>query len=80
MATTMSPIRVTLREARKAAGLTQVELAEKAGVRQATISKIEKGKTTRIDLPVIERLCAALGVKEIGEVLAYEPPKQRRKR
>jgi putative transcriptional regulator len=78
MQTTVTPIRITLRDARKEAGLTQVELAEKAGVRQATISDIEKGKTTRLDLPVLERLCAALGVTP-GELLIYEPAKKRGK-
>jgi putative transcriptional regulator len=79
MATTVTPIRVTLREAREAAGLTQVELAERVGVRQATISDIETGKSSRIDLPVLDRLCDALGV-EPGDLLEREKPTKRRKR
>jgi transcriptional regulator with XRE-family HTH domain len=43
-------------------GLSQLELADKAGVRQATISELESGKTRRLDFDVLERLAAALGV------------------
>lgn len=66
--TVMSPISITLREARERAGLTQVELAQRAGVRQATISELETGKTRRMDLDVLDRLCAALNVKP-GDLL-----------
>jgi putative transcriptional regulator len=69
--TAVSPISVTLKEARKEAGLTQSELAEKAGVRQATISELETGNTRRVDLDVLDRLCDALGV-EPGELLKRE--------
>ena len=68
MDTTLSPIAITLREAREAAGLTQVQLAERADVRQATISELETGKTRRVDLDVLDRLCHALRV-EPGELL-----------
>jgi len=34
-----------VRSARKAAGLTQKELAEKVGIRQSTISELEKGES-----------------------------------
>lgn len=34
-----------LKKARKAAGLTQVELAERAGIKQASVSEIERGLT-----------------------------------
>jgi len=42
-------------------------LADRAGVRQATISQVELG-TTRIDLNVLDRLCAVLEV-DPGELL-----------
>lgn len=64
----MSPIAITLRRARVALGLTQSQLAEKAGVRQATISELETGKTRRVDLDVLDRLCEVLGVQP-GELL-----------
>jgi len=71
MGITLTPIRITLREAREQAGMTQVELAKAADIRQATISDIETGKSTRVDLPVLERLCKVLGV-EPGDLLKRE--------
>lgn len=59
----MSPIYVDLREVRQKAGLSQRELAAKAGVRHAAISHIETRKAQRIDLDLLERLCRALGVQ-----------------
>lgn len=58
----MTPIQVRLKELRKAKGWTQGTLADKANVRQATISEIESGKKQRIDLKILDRLCGALGV------------------
>lgn len=40
----MVPDSTTLIRFRKAAGLTQAELAERAGTTQATVSRIEQGK------------------------------------
>jgi putative transcriptional regulator len=71
----MSPVRIRLRELREAQGLTQQALAERAGVRQATVSQIESG-TSRVDLDVLERLADALG-KEPGELLVREAKRKR---
>ena len=49
-----------LRDARKAAGLTQVELADRVGVHQTRLSQIEGGAAT--DLETRWRLAVALGV------------------
>ena len=75
----MSPIVLRLREVRLARGLSQQELSERAGVRQAAISEIESGKRRRVDLDVLDRLCATLGVQP-GELLALERDKKRAKR
>lgn len=45
---------------RPAKGLTQVELAEKAGLRRATVSEVESGKAKRIDLATLDKLSIAL--------------------
>ena len=55
----MSPIQVRLRDIREKRGLTQVQLAERTGLDQATISRIERGRGG-IDYDVLDRLCAAL--------------------
>jgi transcriptional regulator with XRE-family HTH domain len=49
-----------IREAREAAGLTQLELAEKAHLTQATISRIEAG-TIVPRLDTLQRIADALG-------------------
>jgi transcriptional regulator with XRE-family HTH domain len=56
----MTPLTIRLREARQARGLTQVELARRAGVRAATINRIENQRVTAIDLRVLERIADAL--------------------
>jgi DNA-binding Xre family transcriptional regulator len=55
-----------------ARGLSQLRLAEAAGVRQATISGLETGKIQRIELPMLDRIAAALRV-EPGELLVHRP-------
>jgi transcriptional regulator with XRE-family HTH domain len=58
----MSPLRLRVKELREALGLTQAELAERAGVRRATVNRIENARVTAIDMDVLERLGDALGV------------------
>lgn len=58
----LTPIHIRLRETREARGWTQAQLAERAGVRQATVSRIETGKVSSLDLEVFENLANALEV------------------
>jgi len=51
-----------LQRERKRQGLTQTQLAEKAGLRQQTISAVEGGKP-RSELQVIFDIMAALGIE-----------------
>ena len=51
-----------LRTARRKAGITQVELARRAGVRQSVISDYERGKREP-SLPTITRLVRAAGLR-----------------
>lgn len=55
-------IHLRVKQLREAAGLSQTALAEKAGIRRATIIEIEKGRTTGVDFDVLDRLAVALGV------------------
>ena len=64
----MSPISIALVKARLSVGLSQNQLAKKAKVRQATISEMEAGKSRRLDLAALDRLCSVLGV-EPGDLL-----------
>jgi transcriptional regulator with XRE-family HTH domain len=70
-----------LREWREQRGLRQVDLAERAGVRQATVSDIETkakaGHLRRLDLAVLERLAKALGITVDG---LFRAPDMRQER
>lgn len=50
-----------LKETRIAAGLTQIELAKKLGLRQSFVSKYESGER-RLDLVEISEICSALDI------------------
>lgn len=60
-----------LREARAAAGLTQVQLAARLGQSQSFISKVEKGDR-RLDLIQLRTICRALGITLPGFVVQLE--------
>jgi transcriptional regulator with XRE-family HTH domain len=50
-----------LRARRKSADLTQVELAERAGVSQSVVSRLESGTTTEASWSVMAAIAKALG-------------------
>ena len=50
-----------LREARRASGVTQEELARRLKQTQSTVSKIERGER-RLDVIELRRVCRALGI------------------
>jgi transcriptional regulator with XRE-family HTH domain len=49
----------TLRDAREAAGVTQVELAKRLAMTQSAVSKCERGER-RLDVIELRRWCAAI--------------------
>ena len=51
-----------VRERRLVLGLTQVELAAKAGMTQSALSRLEGGGTVPT-IPVLDRLAAAMGTE-----------------
>ena len=66
-------IYLRLRELRLALGLTQAELASRARIRRATVSRLENAHSTAIDLEVLEKLADVLKV-EPGFLLTKAPP------
>jgi HTH-type transcriptional regulator/antitoxin HipB len=58
----LEQIGVVLREARKASGQSQQELAKPLGMSRATISAIENGTVSEIGVRKLMALCAALGL------------------
>ena len=53
---------LAIRRIRKSKGLTQVELAAKAGIQQRTLSKIENGQT-KTEISTLFSICSALGTE-----------------
>jgi transcriptional regulator with XRE-family HTH domain len=72
----MSPLSIRVRELRDARGWTQQQLADAAGVRIATISRLENHHPTSIDLRVLDKLASALKV-EPGFLIVREPVPRR---
>ena len=56
-----------IREARKRAGITQVQLSEATGIDQASISRMENGRQG-ITLAYLIRIARALGV-DLGDLV-----------
>ena len=67
----MTPVKIRLLEQRKAAGLSQEQLAEVVGRAQADLSRIATGKTSAISLDVLDRLCRALKC-DPGDILVRQ--------
>jgi transcriptional regulator with XRE-family HTH domain len=59
-------------------GLTQPQLAAKAGVDQGGLSKLERGLTTNLTLEILRRLARALGCS-VADLLDEEDKKSSRK-
>lgn len=77
-----SPFAIKLKELRTAAGLSQVELAEKAGMHPMALAKIEQGgESGRGKSPsweTVEKLANALGVS--CEEFRVSAPKKRKEK
>jgi transcriptional regulator with XRE-family HTH domain len=58
----MTPLTLRLAELRRGKDWTIDELAERSGVSRATIGRLERKQTTRVDFEVLEKLANALGV------------------
>ncbi|QLQ38619.1 ATP-binding protein [Micromonospora robiginosa] len=60
------PLSDLLRGHRLAAGLTQAELAERAGVGVRTVRDLERGRATRPQRTTVDLLADALGLTDVG--------------
>ena len=67
----MTPIELNIRELREKKGWTQQELADKAGLYQATISNLESGRSRRIEFDKLDAIAEALGVQP-GDLIVKE--------
>lgn len=67
-----------LKQARKEAGLTQVEVAARLGVEQSMVSKVER-RERRLDVAELRAFCTALGIGLSDFVSRFEaalPPRR----
>lgn len=64
-----------LREARRRAGMTQAELAQRAGVSQPVVAAYERGRREPT-LPMLQKLLAAAGFDADAQLLSHRtlPP------
>lgn len=60
-----------IKEIRLEAGLSQEELAQKLGVDQSLVSKVER-RERRLDIAELRRICEILGMNLIEFVERYE--------
>jgi transcriptional regulator with XRE-family HTH domain len=74
----MSPVLLRLKELRTAKGLTQAQLAARAGVREATVNRIERNLVKGVDFLTLEKLSKALEVD--AALLVATVPEKRGKR
>ena len=58
---TITDLGLDLRSLRRAAGLTQTDLAARAGLRQEALSRFERGRSPDFSLAKLLRLAQALG-------------------
>ncbi len=57
-----SEIALAVTKARKGAGLTQAELAEKAETKQSVVARLESGRDVRMpSLPLLSKIASATG-------------------
>ncbi len=65
-----------IREERKKRGLTQAELAERAGITRQTLSKVERGKVALVTVASFLKLLDSLGLElEVKYKKEREPKK-----
>ena len=70
----MKKVRLRVGELMKERGMTIQELADQAGIAYNTARGMYHGITTRIDLPVLERVAQALGVAPLELLEQEEAP------
>lgn len=53
--------------------ITQMQLSEMAGVRQAAISQLSRGNVEKLHIPTLEKIASAMGITDITQLLTFVP-------
>ena len=61
-----------IRECRKRANMTQIELAERVGTKQANISRMENLYYTHHNIEMLRRIAEALSCRLVVEMVPYD--------
>lgn len=64
-------VKILLKEAMKKRNLTQMQLSELSGVRQAAISELYRNARQEINLIMLSKLATAMNIKDISELLQF---------
>lgn len=64
-------VKILLKEAMKKRNLTQMQLSELSGVRQAAISELYRNARQEINLIMLAKLATAMNIKDISELLQF---------
>ncbi|SMG52191.1 helix-turn-helix domain-containing protein [Paenibacillus aquistagni] len=72
----MLKIKIKLKEAMKSRGITQMQLKEMSGVRQAAISELCRNDRVEVNLHMLEKISDALNISDISELLQFEEDKK----
>lgn len=70
--TSFKNIRLNLKNIMSERNITQMELSEMTGIRQATISDLVNNKGTQMYLPNLEKICYVLSITDISEIVYLE--------
>ena len=65
----MKKVEIKLREALKQRRLSQTDLHNMTGIRQAAISVMARNKVRRIEFDHIEKIAEALSIEDMNELL-----------
>lgn len=65
----------TLDEYRIERGISKNQIVINANVQRTQLQNYCKNKVTRVDLPVLARICCYLGCS-IGDIMRYDPPER----
>jgi predicted XRE-type DNA-binding protein len=63
---------IHLKQRMKERNITQMQLAELAGVRQASISQLSRGHIDKLHLPTLEKIAHALDISDITQLLTFD--------